>query len=313
MKELYKTVFGSNLYGTNTEKSDKDYKIIVLPDIAPLLLGEKALSNSVYSTSGSNTKNNSDDVDIEYIPLQVFVRDFAKGQTYALEVAFSMFSNVESVVIEPSIVPFMQELIKRFLTNKTQAMIGYAISQSIRYGVKGSKLKSLLGVIEVLSEFDDDQSLKDVYGKINETKYVHFDGDDLVIHGKTYKPHVSVAEAIHRVQNAIDVYGSRSIAAMEHDSIDWKSVSHAVRISGMVNMLLNDGYFRFPLPEDETTLIKNIKAGNMSWAEVEVIIAERLDAVDNITPHRLLHDGVNKQELDEFLTKYLLAQYNINL
>ena len=81
----------------------------------------------------------------------------------------------------------------------------------------------------------------------------------------------------------------------------------------MVNMLLNDGYFRFPLPEDETTLIKNIKAGNMPWEEVEVIIAERLDAVDNITPHRLLHDGVNKQELDEFLTKYLLAQYNINL
>lgn len=313
MKLLYKTVFGSNLYGTNTPKSDKDYKIVFLPDIKTLLLGEKKLSSIASNTSDHNTKNTKDDIDTEYIPLQVLVRDFAEGQTYALEVAFSMFSDVENEIYDNGMKDFFKEMIERFLTDKTQSMMGYALSQSIRYGVKGTKLKSLMTVYDVLCQYDDTRNIKEVFPALTMTKYVYMDGDDLIIHGKMYKNYISILEAKKRVQKAMEAYGSRSVAAMEHDSIDWKSVSHAVRISGMVIRLLQDGKLIFPLPEDEATLVKAIKNGEMQWKEVETIISERLSSVDDMVPNIKLKQNINKEDLDQFLSKYLVSQYKLNL
>ncbi len=312
MKLLYKTVFGSNLYGTNTPESDKDYKIIFLPDIAPLLLGEKKLTSIVNSTSDSNTKNNKDDVDNEYIPIQVLVRDFAEGQTYALEVVFSIFSDVENEIYDDTMPALFKELVDRFLTDKTQSMMGYALSQSIKYGVKGTKLKSLISVYDVLDTFDDILKLENAYTSLTMSKYVFMDGADLIIHGKMYKSYISILEAKKRVQKAMEAYGSRSVAAMEHDSIDWKSVSHAVRISGMVTRLILEGKLEFPLPPDEAALVKTIKKGGMPWSEVEVIISERLSSVDDMESNIKLKQSIEKEDLDQFLTKYLLEQYNLN-
>ena len=62
---LYLTVFGSHLYGTNTENSDKDYKGIFLPSVKNLILGKKM--DSISLTSGNNnSKNSSEDCDIQF-------------------------------------------------------------------------------------------------------------------------------------------------------------------------------------------------------------------------------------------------------
>ncbi len=38
MKILFKTLFGSHLYGTDTEKSDKDYKGIFIAPLSEIIL-----------------------------------------------------------------------------------------------------------------------------------------------------------------------------------------------------------------------------------------------------------------------------------
>ena len=85
---LYSTIFGSHLYGTNLTTSDYDYKHIVLPDLNDMLIG-KPLKNVVKQTN-TNGKNSNQDIDNEYIPIQIYARHFLEGQIYALEIAFSV-------------------------------------------------------------------------------------------------------------------------------------------------------------------------------------------------------------------------------
>ena len=86
--ELYTTTFGSKLYGTATKFSDTDIKKIVLPDLASLLIG-RPISNTLYQTNTIAGKGNvNSDVDIEYVPIQVFARDVMKCQPYALEILY---------------------------------------------------------------------------------------------------------------------------------------------------------------------------------------------------------------------------------
>ena len=59
---LFKTMFGSRLYGTNTPQSDIDWKEIFLPKKSMLLTGRQ-VRNVVITTGGDKTRNTKDDVD----------------------------------------------------------------------------------------------------------------------------------------------------------------------------------------------------------------------------------------------------------
>ena len=56
--------FGSHLYGTNTSKSDLDYKGVFIPSKKEVFLNE--IEHTINYSSGNNeSKNSSDDLDIE--------------------------------------------------------------------------------------------------------------------------------------------------------------------------------------------------------------------------------------------------------
>lgn len=90
MQKLFTGLYGSSLYGTNTPTSDRDVKHIVLPDLDSLLLGKKLEAKVKKTNNQKNTRNSADDVDEEFIPLQIFARHFVEGQTYAIELAFAL-------------------------------------------------------------------------------------------------------------------------------------------------------------------------------------------------------------------------------
>lgn len=92
MKKLYSTLYGSYLYGTNTPTSDLDRKVVFLPELNDLLLCKK-VANKVKVSGEKDGVDKSQVVDEELVPLQVFARDFLEGQTYALELAFSVPMN----------------------------------------------------------------------------------------------------------------------------------------------------------------------------------------------------------------------------
>ena len=116
---LYSTIFGSHLYGTNLATSDYDYKHIVLPDLNDMLIG-KPLKNVVKQTN-TNGKNSNQDIDNEYIPIQIYARHFLEGQIYALEIAFSVNRQTD-LTKHCMFEQFNNELIEMFLTNNAKSI-----------------------------------------------------------------------------------------------------------------------------------------------------------------------------------------------
>ena len=166
MKMLFKTPFGSRLYGTFTETSDHDWKVVHLPEIRHLLIGDKVLRNKFFSTSSKEFKNNADDTDTEYIALQTLARDIVAGQAYAIEIAFAMLNaeNIAGAEFGPiwsdglslpndyPVRSFIKELLAKFLTNQMNGMVGYAYHQAKLYSAKGERLNFARDVYKVFTD-----------------------------------------------------------------------------------------------------------------------------------------------------------------
>ena len=183
MKKLFSTKYGSKLYGTQTPTSDTDIKHIILPALDTLLLGKK-VENKVKKTNKEvNTKNCVEDIDEEFIPIQIFAQHFVQGQTYAIELAFA-FEGAhagqtiydprgkvinhsdqgqvveiidemwgDSVSLEtPYIVEFIKELRTKFLTSNIKAMMGYVVNQASLYSFKGERLNATRELIEIFED-----------------------------------------------------------------------------------------------------------------------------------------------------------------
>lgn len=165
MEKLFTTRFGSNLYGTQTPTSDIDLKHIVLPSLDDLLLG-KAVKNVVKKTNKEMfRKNSAEDVDAEFVPLQVFALDFFNGQTYALELAFSVDgTDAHQEIHNASIVTFCHALRENFLTSDVTALVGYAVNQASLYSDKGERLNALHAAKKLFSAYPKDFTVNDVCG-----------------------------------------------------------------------------------------------------------------------------------------------------
>lgn len=77
---------GSYAYGTNTETSDKDYKGVCIPPVE-YYLGLDSFNE--YNTSGGkNFRNTKDDVDVNIIHVNKFVRDAMQSVPNNIEILF---------------------------------------------------------------------------------------------------------------------------------------------------------------------------------------------------------------------------------
>ena len=179
--KIYSTEFGSKLYGTSTPTSDTDIKHIVLPPLDDLLI-LKRIENKVKKTNDvKNVRNSVDDIDEEMIPLQIFARHFLNGQTYAIEIAFSILGNHAGQTINDPrgtvyerdnthyvtisndslmggyqshayFVDFVKELKEKFLTSNIKAMMGYVVNQANMYSFKGERLNVTRELIDIFSK-----------------------------------------------------------------------------------------------------------------------------------------------------------------
>ena len=315
MKKLFTVLYGSYLYGTNTEKSDKDYKIVYLPDLKSLLLNDK-LTNKFTSTSDSSVKNTKDDVDVEYIPFQRLVMDFYNGQTYALELVFAVCSEHPGVTIhDRRVYGIIDVLASNYLTNSIDAMIGFANSQSYKYGIKGRRYKSIVSLYDTIClEQDDSKPLLTLFDKIELDEYVKLDGTVLCVIDKRHQGGTQIKEVKDRIKKILIKYGDRTKETENNGCVDWKSISHAVRISGMCANLLKHSELMFPLVKAETTLIKAIKSGELPWDQVENIISNRQDIISELKITCTLPPKSPEMEesLRDQLYSWLKKLYDIN-
>ena len=87
--QIFKTVFGSHLYGLATDKSDKDFKAIHIPSLDDLFLSRASKTIQQKTKEGYDSKNTSDDVDFESYSLKYYIDLLLEQQTVALDMLYS--------------------------------------------------------------------------------------------------------------------------------------------------------------------------------------------------------------------------------
>jgi hypothetical protein len=132
----------------------------------------------------------------------------------------------------------------------------------------------------------------------------------LKLNGREYTETTSVPHFYVAVKKLVDSYGDRSSAAAETD-VDWKSLSHAVRVYQQVIELLTTKWITFPRPNAAELL--EIKLGNRSLEEVKVMLQRLDDEVQALVASSVLPQVTFefKQEVDEVLFTWVNEQYKL--
>ena len=338
MKKLVTMPYGSRLYGTFTETSDWDWKVITLPSIEDMLAG--AHLKNVFFTTGSQTeKNNSEDTDIEHIPLQIFAKDFLDGQSYALELAFGILQRENNSAIEihdPLIIPFVEELVANFLTSNVHKMVGYAYNQSQLYSSKGDRLDKLhqfKKFLETAMTMDPPMAPTDqlaialtlprggsFVGIADNMLYLtsKIDPNGRVVNGinvleKMYPDTISMQEALARVSSTISKYGARANKARDEDGNDWKSLGHAVRIVSFAHQVLDEHYINIPVKPLLRSYLSAVKNGDIARDSLQQYLTDLIDQIPAKQDACKLPS--KNAELNTFfnqwLRKYLLQFYKV--
>lgn len=303
--------FGSHLYGTATPTSDEDFKGIFLPSVEDILLGRipKTASSSPRDDS---RKNLAGELDTEYYSLHHFLRLATQGQTVTIDMLFAP----ENMVYKDPTYGWIWDRIvaerQRLLSKQMNAFVGYARGQASKYSLKGERLNKLTAFEEVLDSVGlgphgcmEYATLADLWDKLpKDDERTNPQGiRELQISGKWYGESTSVANVLVSVNKLLKQYGKRAHASADADGVDWKALSHAVRVSKELIEILSFGRVNFPLVD--APLLLEIKKGERPLEEVQNILDRDLAFVELQAKRSHLPDSIDCKWWDDWLVKVM--------
>ena len=316
-----KTVFGSHLYGLNTPNSDTDYKGIYLPTLNELLLHN--YKPYINLDSNKEGKNDSNDVDMEWIALPTFIELACKGETIALDMLHSNVCEYDCLQHNSlgHIWVSLQNNRHFFYTKGLKAYVGYLRRQASKYGNKGEKLLLVNSLIERLKQWHPDRVLKDIWSTLPTGKYMDkgFNNDESrdpniqfwSVLGAKYQETIKVGYCIEQLQKRADKYGKRSKQAADDGGYDWKSISHALRVGYQLLDIYKSGFFSYPLAE--TKYILAVKQGLYDYEkEVEPELNRILAEIAVLVNESSYPDRVDKVFWDEWLISTYEDVFNLS-
>jgi hypothetical protein len=280
--------FGSHLYGTDTPESDLDVKGVYMPEARDILLQQVKPSITSSREKEAGERNRPSDVDREYYSLQRYLGLLAAGQTVAIDMLFAP----DAVMLRPP-TPVWRDIqahAPRFISRRASAFVRYCRQQANKYGIKGSRVaaaRSALALIKTAEEKHGTTARLSVLGPtlarfVAATEHVVFiDAEtasgsvlpQLEVCGRKIPLTASVKTAREVVQRLVATYGQRAIQAERHEGVDWKALSHAVRVGREAVELFRTGRIVFPLPYVEHLL--RIKSGALPY----VVVADEIEAL----------------------------------
>ena len=304
MKILVDMVFGSHLYGTNSETSDRDYKGVFMPTREQVLL-QRVPHSINESTKKGTEKNTAEDTDRERYSLHYFMHLACEGETVALDM---LHAPKEFWLSHSSI---WEDLVSRrhmFYTRSLKAFVGYARRQAAKYGVKGSRLSEAKKVIEFLSVQPASLRIGDVWDQLPEGEHIHKTSNEVdqlyEVCGKKLTAKGYCHHYVPMLQAFADRYGDRARQAEENKGVDWKAVSHAFRAAYQVKHILVNGGYTYPLPETE--FIKRVKSGTMHFAnEVGPQLDRLMEELEGLSEVSTLPAKVDRAYWDQWLCEVL--------
>jgi hypothetical protein len=321
MKEILHIKFGSHLYGTNTENSDFDYKKIFIPNTSDIILQRVTDTYNTQRPKGEGEKNYAGEEECESFSLQKFLGLAAQGQTVALDILFAP----DSAFVGP--ISYEWKTIRqnkhKLITKKSTSFVKYCQQQANKYGIKGSRVAASRKALELLNwgvdTYGSSAQIKlsqiSTYIKCMCEKTDHMAivpikqiGGQIIeyweVCGRKLQYTASLVHARDVIQKMVDEYGGRALQAERQEGIDWKALSHAVRIGRQAIELLNTHKITFPLPYAEEVLA--IKTGKRLFQDVSREIDSLLEQVVECEKTSTLPADVDYKWIDNFVyTTYL--------
>lgn len=301
--EIFRTVAGSRLFGTNTLQSDTDYKAVHIPAPRSILLGT-ADAVIDQSTGTDATANSAEDVDMVSFPLCRFLRNLAKMETNSLEILFAPNEHDDAI----------WDMIKddrfKVMSSNKKAFTGYAKGQAMRYAVRGDRIECLEKLVNVLECLDPNERMCDQFyirtelDKVDNVKVIHKPEG----HGPT--PYITAfgrecpltckpSEALKVYRKPLLEAGKRTRNAVETGGPDWKGLYHALRIVDEGIELFSTGELIFPC--DGAGYYLDIRSGDASLERVLDRFEARLIELEELKPISDFAEEPDREWINELI------------
>lgn len=320
MRTIVRIKFGSHLYGTSTPASDLDFKSVFVPPSRDILLQRVKSSISSQRPKAEGEKNYAGEIDEEAYSLQRYLGLAAEGQTVALDVLFApRWAMTENPL------PEWEEIERnrhRLITRKSAAFVGYCRQQANKYGIKGSRVAAARTALELLTQRLDSRGttakLSEIAADIefivptNEHMAILDIEGATDVHGvrRTVRhwevcnrkmPFTQTIKSAHEVMRRIvEQYGHRALQAENNRGVDWKALSHAVRVGTQAIELLRTGHITFPSPNRDHLIA--IKTGKLAYQALAEEIEDLLETVESEAERSTLPPSADLQWIDDFVS-----------
>jgi hypothetical protein len=313
--------FGSHLYGTATPQSDLDYKAVYLPNARDILLQRVQSTATRSDDKSAGERNVPGNVDYEVHSLQRYLELLTQGQTMALDMLFAP----ESAMTRPP-TPLWLEIqanASRLVTKRASVFLRYCQQQANKYGIKGSRASAARQINAVLAEAEArygssaklaaaETELEAAAGVSGHAGVIelptprggfvrHFE-----VCGKKMPFTSSIKSAREIAQHLVGEYGQRTLQAERNEGIDWKALSHAVRVGREALELFTTGRITFPLPYAAEIL--EIKLGRLNYERVAETIEQLLIDVEAAASASLLREVPDAEFIDDLVAKSYRSQ-----
>jgi hypothetical protein len=314
--------FGAHLYGTATASSDLDLKGVYLPAARDILLQQVRPSISLGRDKATGERNQPGDVDRDLYSLQRYLDLLSHGQTVALDMLFAP----DSALTQPphSIWREIQANRHRLVSRRSAAFVQYCRQQAHKFGIKGSRVAAARQALAILVDAEQRlgstaklaQATEDLAALVVDVEHVDWvelpspagpDGAskmirNLAICGRKVPLTASLKTAREIAQRLVDDYGERALAAERNDGVDWKALSHAVRVGQEALELFRTHRITFPLASAAHLIA--IKMGAVPYAEVAAEIEALLTEIDQAAATSTLPAEPDQDFIDDLIARH---------
>ena len=123
--------------------------------------------------------------------------------------------------------------------------------------------------------------------------------------GKKFDHHCTFPYVLQILKKVYRNFGQRAREAKKNGGIDWKALSHAVRVSIQGLELLQTGKITLPLFEDNRNLVLDIKKGEMDYSNfVQPLLEDLLENLECARVNSSLPKEVDQDFLYSLIIKY---------
>lgn len=260
-------------------------------------------------------------------PYDAYTSALAEGKQSADEVMLQ----IETIEL------WMEELEYRFLTRNVQKMVGYAVSQSRNYGLKTERYTSMKTVVDTVEayvrslalqvtnpEILNKMALKDSPAlvkklvqlpHVKEIEILNGAGGTqmspaIEVCGKQFPLTASFNTMLKSLKASLAQYGDR-VKKYDGAGVDWKALSHAIRITEQVIQLVTTGRLVFPC--DNADYLKAVKEGNVALEDATEYLTTLFNTVDDAVANSALRERTPEMdaEFEQFKIDLLRKYYNV--